>query len=352
MTDSKHKDLLRQYSKNQSIYQDFVHRLENLIEDLLAANDIDFHVIEGRAKSIESVREKISRPGKKYSDPLKDLPDLAGIRIVAYDKDNLERIASVINSEFEVDDTSSADKSKELSPDQFGYLSVHKIISLPNNRTAMTEWQRFTELHAEIQIRTVLQHAWASISHKLQYKRESEIPSNLRRRLTRLAGLFELADDEFLALRSADLETRVQIKNQLKSESSGVSLDLVSTQEWFTESKYWNLIKNMIEMKGCSLIHEVDDEIDGFEQLLDVATKLSFKSIKELEDELEIVLEKGQDYFKTIQFDMAGDPPHFGAILLMAGNQHIFSKYSMYPFSDIEYIDEIKRASEIIFKEK
>jgi trimethylamine:corrinoid methyltransferase-like protein len=55
-------------------------------------------------------------------------------------------------------------------------------------------------MHAEVHVRTVLQHAWAAISHSLQYKKEDDVPAALRRRLNRLAALLELADQEFTTL--------------------------------------------------------------------------------------------------------------------------------------------------------
>ena len=91
-------------------------------------------------------------------------------------------------------------------------------------------------MHSEVQIRTVLQHAWASVSHKLQYKRESEIPAALRRRLTRLAGLFELADDEFLALRLADSEVREKIELDVHEQRDAIPLDLVSIESWLQQT--------------------------------------------------------------------------------------------------------------------
>jgi putative GTP pyrophosphokinase len=62
-------------------------------------------------------------------------------------------------------------------------------------------WAKYKGLKAEFQVRTILQHAWDAISHKLDYKPESPMPRQNRRRLARLAGLLELADDEFSNLK-------------------------------------------------------------------------------------------------------------------------------------------------------
>ncbi|MNJ50543.1 GTP pyrophosphokinase YwaC [compost metagenome] len=52
-------------------------------------------------------------------------------------------------------------------------------------------------LKAEIQIRTMLMHAWAAISHKLLYKKEDDAPTQVKRQLNRLSALIELADEQF-----------------------------------------------------------------------------------------------------------------------------------------------------------
>lgn len=341
-----HDDFLKVYTRDQSVWEDFVRRLVNLIEDLVKSESIDFHVVEGRSKTVESVREKLSRPGKSYENPSVDLPDLAGVRVVVYDKESLDKAAEVIDREFRVDASSSADKSKELSPDQFGYLSFHKVVSLPYERVAMTEWSRFSDMHAEIQIRTVLQHAWASISHKMQYKRESEIPAVLRRRLTRLAGLFELADDEFLALRAADREMRDSIAEEVDRKEFEISLDIVSISTWFPRSKFWHLIEEALGDSEC-VVMSIDDE--NYEQLFSVAQKVGFKTIYELESALEKAMRNGKQFFEKIDCPMMGDRQHFSAVLLIAANLRFFKDMEDYPFTSVEYIESIRDAGREVF---
>ena len=55
----------------------------------------------------------------------------------------------------------------------------------------------------ELQVRSILQHAWASLQHDLMYKGERTPTDSVRRRLIALAGLLELADHEFMAVRLA-----------------------------------------------------------------------------------------------------------------------------------------------------
>jgi ppGpp synthetase/RelA/SpoT-type nucleotidyltranferase len=89
----------------------------------------------------------------------------------------------------------------KLGPNEFGYRSVYVVIGLDGPRASMGEWKRFANLWAEIQIKSLLQHTWAMMNHMLVYKRQSQVPKELRRQLSRLSAILELADEEFAILR-------------------------------------------------------------------------------------------------------------------------------------------------------
>lgn len=83
-----------------------------------------------------------------------------------------------------------------MEPDRFGYCSVHYVVEMSQKRLNLYEHQAYEGLKCEIQIRSVLQHAWAEIEHDLGYKSEIAIPKRIRRNFSRLAGLLEIADKE------------------------------------------------------------------------------------------------------------------------------------------------------------
>jgi ppGpp synthetase/RelA/SpoT-type nucleotidyltranferase len=107
----------------------------------------------------------------------------------------------MVEREFVVDRTNSVDKRTLLDPDRFGYQSLHYVAALSVARTGLAEYGRFTGLRVEIQIRSTLQHAWAEIEHDLGYKSAAGVPRDIRRRFSRIAGLLELADEEFSVIR-------------------------------------------------------------------------------------------------------------------------------------------------------
>jgi ppGpp synthetase/RelA/SpoT-type nucleotidyltranferase len=197
-------------------YLDFSRRVKSLIETLIGDAGIRVDSIQERTKTVESLREKLSR--KSYAH-FEDVPDLVGLRVIAYDREGADRVIELIRNGFDVDDDESGDAAETLAPTEFGYSSVHLVIRLSKERRQLPEWSQVKALHAEVQVRTVLQHAWASISHALQYKHEDEVPRALRRRLARLSALLELGDQEFAALNREH--------NELKASSDPESADIL-----------------------------------------------------------------------------------------------------------------------------
>jgi ppGpp synthetase/RelA/SpoT-type nucleotidyltranferase len=102
-----------------------------------------------------------------------------------------------------------------LKEEKFGYGSIHYLARLKENRTNLLEYSRFKNLTAEIQIRTILQHAWAEIEHDIQYKAVETIPSSIRRRFMSLAGMLEIGT-EFQAIQDEDERLRRRLGNRCK----------------------------------------------------------------------------------------------------------------------------------------
>ena len=175
------------------------------------------------------------------------------------------------------------DKSDVLKEEErFGYQSVHYIVSLTENRTTLTEYRRYKDLVAEIQVRTVLQHAWAEIEHDIQYKSIETIPAPYRRRFLALAGLFELADRELDSLQTEDeaLQKSAQQSVQqgeldevaITPESLKTYLDdRVGADGRMTPLKYDQTVR-MVQQLGFSDLHQIDKCIKGYDA--DAITRL------------------------------------------------------------------------------
>lgn len=231
--------VVAQYREQRPMYDRFTRKLKDVLEDLLLSNQIEFG-IEARAKDVDSFHEKIIR--NSYTDPLREITDQSGVRIILHRLSDIAKVRKIIKRAFAVDLKNSSDKKEELRVNQFGYRSVHLIVSMGKNRTDLPEWQPFRKIKAEIQVRTDLQHVWAAFSHTHDYKSDADMPSELSRRLFRLSALFELSDAEIDSL-TKSFQAQIKIyKEMLKRGDAAIELNIDSLRAFIDstkEAKYW-----------------------------------------------------------------------------------------------------------------
>ena len=203
---SPHCQLLLQEfrDKRQELLQLDNHVFE-LISQTLKQQGLELNSIEHRIKTVESLAGKLERKGEKYHQ-LSDITDLIGLRIVTFYTDDVDKVAAIISQLFDIDWANSVDKRKLHDLNSFGYNSLHYICNLHGGSFPF-----------EIQIRTALQHTWSAIEHDIGYKGAVKLPPQYRRQFSRLAGMLELADDEFSRLRTTMTEYRRQIQALVKS---------------------------------------------------------------------------------------------------------------------------------------
>jgi len=226
--------ILAQYDKEHGLRNTFTSRVDELCRQLLARYKI--HSITSRTKDRHSVEDKLRRSESSYAS-LADVTDISGIRVVTYFSDDVEKIGRLVEKEFVIDVANSVDKGALLDPDRFGYVSLHYVVTLSAARLRLAEYRKFSACKAEIQIRSILQHAWAEIEHDLGYKSTGAVPREIRRRFSRLAGLLEVADGEFMNIRRSLDEYQKDVSKQLPRAAGDVLLDLTSLNIFMKTSR-------------------------------------------------------------------------------------------------------------------
>lgn len=178
-------------------------------------------IVQSRAKNIASFAGKLVRKRPAYwtpKDPLRELTDLCGGRVITHTAEEVQAVCRFIEEHFEVDWENSADVSQRLRPAEFGNRSVHYIVSLKPQTFPSREIPIAIPadllaglpvdicggpdavphpLKAEIQVRTILEHAWADINHDLTYKSAARVPARFVRDVAAVAAVLEGADREF-----------------------------------------------------------------------------------------------------------------------------------------------------------
>ena len=202
-------------------YEAFARAVREILAQALRTKDIKVNLIEARAKEPDSFGTKAEAQSEsnprapKYPNPLNDITDLAGVRLITFFPSAVERVGDCIREEFEVLEHKDLGRSL-LQEERFGYHSDHYLVRLDSKRTALPEYEPHSGLVAEVQVRTILQHAWAEIEHDIQYKSSIMIPNTIRRRFMALAGLLEIADREFQEVQNADKLLKQQARTSVE----------------------------------------------------------------------------------------------------------------------------------------
>ena len=195
----------------------------DLLQKALREQNIQLNAFEHRMKSEESLTGKLEKKGYKYQT-IYDITDLVGIRVVTYYTDDVDKVAVIVKQIFDIDWKNSVDKRKHQL-DSFGYLSLHYICYLKEGP--------LRSIPFEVQMRTALQHVWSAIEHDIGYKGAVKLPPEFVRQFSRLAGMLEMADDEFSRLRTTMSEYRRQVQTLVKSgHFSEVSLSTDSFRQY------------------------------------------------------------------------------------------------------------------------
>lgn len=224
--------LVRQYQAEQADYEALRAAAVAHLGGLLQEAGLNIHHITGRVKKPQSLHDKLQRKAGRYH-ALDDVTDLVGVRVITYFESDVNVVSRLVERVYQVDWNNSSDKSKMHDPDRFGYMGVHYVV------TADPATPEFRDLPLvgvpfEIQIRSILQHAWAEIEHDLGYKNREAVPREVSRRFYRLAGLLEMADEEFMAIARMSRDYVENLPERVRDDADGVFIDVQSVKYLLT----------------------------------------------------------------------------------------------------------------------
>lgn len=230
----KDKMILEEFKRERKNFLALGDVVLEILKEITTDADVMVTGIEHRVKSEHSLEVKLYKNGDYYQT-LDDLKDLFGARIICCFSDDVYKIGEIIETRFHVFREYSADKRALMRADSFGYLSLHYICSLKKEDGYPEE---LADKKFEIQIRTMLQHTWAVINHDLGYKTEFGVPDQVVREFARLAGLLELADNEFMRARDHINEYTERVREKIiHDDADDIGIDLISLREYMLRNK-------------------------------------------------------------------------------------------------------------------
>ena len=186
-----------EYEKLHPRYKQYADLLAQVL--VAAARELaPLAIVQARAKAIASFAEKALRKKDKYADPVHEFTDLCGGRVIARTRSEVQEFCRFIEAHFAIDQDNSCDASQRLKPTEFGYRSIHYIVSFrPGTIRGLAVPEAVLGLRAEVQVRTLVEHAYADFGHDLTYKGAFALPAALERELAGAAANLEEVDQTF-----------------------------------------------------------------------------------------------------------------------------------------------------------
>ncbi len=277
--DAHRKASVDAYNRKRGLYDEFAQTLKEILQVAVSNHTLKIHSIEARPKTLESFAKKVVTPLEtnpelpKYEHPLEQITDLAGVRVITFFPRTVEEICKIIEQEFDIVERTDHSTSL-LQQEKFGYQSVHFVIQLNSNRLALSEYRKFSNLKAELQVRTILQHAWDEIEHDITFKSSVAMPTGIRRSLSALAGMLEIADREFQRIQEEDKSQRYKAKQDVEKglleevEITPDALQAYLDKHLGTDARIsdfsYDLTVRVLRKLGFGNFSQVDECIKGY----------------------------------------------------------------------------------------
>lgn len=274
--------IINEYYQDYDIYKKLENDVREIITTLLDVNKIKISNMTLRIKSEEALKNKVI--SKSKYEHLDEITDILGCRIVTLFESDVDRIFNLLEDTFEIVEVVDKRKKHRVNRIEFGYTSLHVIVKFTDSRCELVEYQKYRNILFEIQIRTVLQHAWAEVEHGLGYKSYFEPPMEIKRKLNRLAGTLEILDEEFESIRysislynaSIDKVEKV-LKTDINKDSliayMNTSPVIEEIAKAVADKHHYRLTRDPIlisqqklvaklNAQGYQYIHEINDDIE------------------------------------------------------------------------------------------
>ncbi len=293
-------DLIAQYQSSYLTFKELEEELKSLFAKLLTLNNISFLQIESRIKSLPSFLDKVYRLISADKNIEYIFHDIVGIRLITYYSEDVDKITELIESFFKIHSKNSEYETHKRAPNQFGYSSIHYKISLSPETSRYPTLAKFKDIVFEVQVRTVAQHTWATIDHKIRYKTADEIPHDIQRQIFQLSALFELADRQFLDIKKKlEQQSRADLERYKQGDST-VKINAL-TLEWFFKTNQ-DIIRSIVDdakrigFKETTIQHDPN----SIRYLLVLFQRVGIVNMGELEELFKTVRVKGAAIMENI----------------------------------------------------
>ncbi|HEV8552904.1 MAG TPA: RelA/SpoT domain-containing protein [Casimicrobiaceae bacterium] len=160
--------------EGRALYAAFAATVTAILNAAIGAEeDFRLHQVTQRAKKVDSLRKKLTERGLAATEMIEsEIKDLAGCRVVFYTNGDVSRFirSGIVDENFEILEVKLHQPQRDAEDAAELYISNHYVVRLRPGRLALPEYARFAGMRCEIQIQTILNHAWAEMAHDTIYK--------------------------------------------------------------------------------------------------------------------------------------------------------------------------------------
>jgi putative GTP pyrophosphokinase len=272
--------VMAEYDRQKDHLIDLKNATEHLIKTILTEEKIPYQSVQARVKGRGKLKTKYCKSDKDYKS-LGDITDVVGLRVITYYSDKIDQIAELLSREFE---QCGPREDKRLGKlDSFGYSAIHLDCAHLPIRLDSREYRRFTNARFEIQITTILGHAWAEMHHP--WYDELNSPTEELRRFHRLAAVLELAEQEFLEIRLKKEKRELIASVRVEAKAPEIPI----TQESLKAFVEQGSISEFDREAGVILIGDLATPTPpNLSLLLSVTQGVGISTIQQLEDKLHV----------------------------------------------------------------
>lgn len=252
--------VLKEFRDRSKTLETLCTKTKALIEQSLEDAGVKCQSVQARVKTERKLRVKYQDPTKGYKQ-LDDITDQAGLRVITYYEEEVDKVANVIQAQFDIDPDKSVDKRK-TEPDRFGYYALHFVCKHLKRRTDDVEYKRFGGLSFEIQITPILQHAWAEIEHDW-YDLKAAFPEDIKRRFSRISAVLEVAGSEFTEIRKLRDNYTKAVELQVETNVD-VPLDAISFRTLLAEPWVGAADDEIAALSGWASTKKTNEALNAF----------------------------------------------------------------------------------------
>ena len=297
MLDMHCEMILDEYREKQPLFEAVRTVVVDSLQRCLDDNNIIVSGISSRIKTEQSLTGKLELKGHKYRT-LDDITDILGVRIITYFSDEVDVISALVEKMFDIDWENSVDKRKVMEIDRFGYMSLHYICRIPPQLHQDPAMPELNQLRFELQMRSTLQHVWANMYHDMGYKSDVEIPAEYQRSMSRLAGILELADEQFSHIRKEITDYRRNVQSLV---ASGNFDEVPLNGDTFRSLLELNPFKRLVDK--IAAINQAEVYEDSLMPYFNVLRLLGMKTIGDI---MRMLKEHSESAYQLALIQLAG----------------------------------------------